>query len=159
MGTNNSKLPSLNKVLIIGNLTKDPELRYTQAGVSVVNFKIASSKKYKDSLGTPREDVCHIGVVAWQKLAESCKDYLHKGSTVLIEGELRSRIKETADGAKRNFVEIKAFHIQFLDRRGDIQNLGAEEPVEFSSLEPEHLPSLENFNAKFDVQEDSNDTR
>src|SRR4030065_1474283 len=107
MGPNNSKQPSVNKVWIIGNLPKDPELRYTQAGVSVVNFKIASSKRYKDSLGTPREDVCHIGVVAWEKLAESCKDYLQKGSTVLIEGERRSRIKETYDGAKRNFVEIK----------------------------------------------------
>ena len=150
----NSKLPSLNKVLIIGNLTKDPELRYTQAGVSVVNFKIASSKRYKDSLGTPREDVCHIGVVAWQKLAESCKDYLQKGSTVLIEGELRSRIKETSDGAKRNFVEIKAFHIQFLDRRGEMLNLEVGESLDLSSLETDHLPSIEEFNAKLESREE-----
>ena len=150
----NSKLPSLNKVLIIGNLTKDPELRYTQAGVSVVNFKIASSKRYKDSLGTPREDVCHIGVVAWQKLAESCKDYLQKGSTVLIEGELRSRIKETSDGAKRNFVEIKAFHIQFLDRRGEMLNLEIGESLDLSSLETDHLPSIEEFNAKLESREE-----
>jgi len=150
----NSKLPSLNKVLIIGNLTKDPELRYTQAGVSVVNFKIASSKRYKDSLGTPREDVCHIGVVAWQKLAESCKDYLQKGSTVLIEGELRSRIKETSDGAKRNFVEIKAFHIQFLDRRGEMLNLEIGESMDLSSLETDHLPSIEEFNAKLESREE-----
>ena len=150
----NSKLPSLNKVLIIGNLTKDPELRYTQAGVSVVNFKIASSKRYKDSLGTPREDVCHIGVVAWQKLAESCKDYLQKGSTVLIEGELRSRIKETSDGAKRNFVEIKAFHIQFLDRRGEMLNLEVGESLDLSNLETDHMPSIEEFNAKLESREE-----
>lgn len=150
----NSKLPSLNKVLIIGNLTKDPELRYTQAGVSVVNFKIASSKRYKDSLGTLREDVCHIGVVAWQKLAESCKDYLQKGSTVLIEGELRSRIKETSDGAKRNFVEIKAFHIQFLDRRGEMLNLEVGESLDLSSLETDHLPSIEEFSAKLESREE-----
>lgn len=152
---NNNKLPTLNKVLIIGNLTKDPELRFTQAGVSVVNFKIASSKKYKDSLGTPREDVCHIGVVAWQKLAESCKEYLKKGSTVLIEGELRSRIKETSDGAKRNFVEIKAFHIQFLDRKGEMYHLEVEESTDLASLGTENLPSLDEFNAKLESREDS----
>lgn len=155
MNNSNSRLPSLNKVLIIGNLTKEPELRYTQAGVSVVNFKIASSKRYKDSLGTPREDVCHIGVVAWQKLAESCKEYLKKGSTVLIEGELRSRIKETADGAKRNFIEIKAFHIQFLDRRGEMLSLTTGEDVELSSLGTDHLPSIEEFSAKFEPREES----
>ena len=60
----NMRLPSLNKVLIVGNLVKNPELRYTSAGVPVVNFKIASSKKFKDNLGIYREDVCYIGVVA-----------------------------------------------------------------------------------------------
>jgi single-strand DNA-binding protein len=156
---NNNRLPTLNKVLIIGNLTKDPELRHTQAGVSVVNFKIASSKKYKDSLGTPREDVCHIGVVAWQKLAESCKDYLLKGSTVLIEGELRSRIKETADGAKRNFIEIKAFHIQFLDRKGEMSHMSTDEQMEFSSLENDHLPNIDEFTAKLEAREENDSTR
>ncbi|OGC76414.1 MAG: hypothetical protein A2Z27_02155 [candidate division Zixibacteria bacterium RBG_16_50_21] len=156
---NYSRLPTLNKVLIIGNLTKDPELRHTQAGVPVVNFKIASSKKYKDSLGTPREDVCHIGVVAWQKLAESCKEYLHKGSMVLIEGELRSRIKETADGAKRNFIEIKAFHIQFLDRKGEMVHFAAEEQVEFSSLDHDHLPNIDEFTAKLEAKEEDDSTR
>lgn len=111
-----TKLPSLNKVIIIGNLTRDPELRFTQAGVPVANFKIASNKRYKDSLGMVKEDVCYIGVVAWEKLAESCRDHLKKGSAVLVEGELRSRLKENEDGSKRNFVEIKAFFIQFLDK-------------------------------------------
>jgi single-strand DNA-binding protein len=68
----NTKLPNLNKVLIVGNLVKDPELRYTTTGAPVVNFKIASNKKFRDGLGMQKEEVCYIGVVAWQKLAESC---------------------------------------------------------------------------------------
>ncbi|OGC78752.1 MAG: hypothetical protein A2145_03445 [candidate division Zixibacteria bacterium RBG_16_40_9] len=121
-----TKLPSLNKVIIVGNLTRDPELRFTQAGVPVVNFKIASNKRYKDSLGIVKEDVCYIGVVAWEKLAESCRDHLKKGSAVLVEGELRSRLKEHEDGTKRNFVEIKAFYIQFLDKDQRGESLGLE---------------------------------
>lgn len=74
----NMRLPILNKVLIAGNLVKDPELRYTTSGVPVVNFKIASNKKFKDGLGNHREDVCYIGIVAWQKLAESCSQFLQK---------------------------------------------------------------------------------
>ncbi|KPL03620.1 MAG: hypothetical protein AMJ73_06140 [candidate division Zixibacteria bacterium SM1_73] len=112
-----TKLPSLNKVIIVGNLVRDPELRYTSGGVPVVNFKIASNKKYKDNLGIYKEDVCYVGVVAWQDLAQSCGEYLRKGSAVLVEGELRSRIKAREDGSKRNYVEIKAFHVQFLDKR------------------------------------------
>ena len=156
---NAARLPSLNKVLIMGSLTKEPELRHTSAGVPVANFKIASSKKYRDGLGNPREDVCHIGVVAWQKLAESCKDYLTKGSNVLIEGELRSRIKETAGGAKRNFIEIKAFHIQFLDRKGEMINFEAAEGLDFSSLESDHLPTIEEFDARLQARENTNDVR
>jgi single-strand DNA-binding protein len=115
----NMRLPILNKVLIVGNLVKDPELRYTSTGVSVVNFKIASNKKFKDGFGNQKEDVCYIGVVAWQKLAESCSRFLQKGSAVLVEGELRSRLKENDDGTKRSFVEIKASHVQFLDKKTD----------------------------------------
>ena len=145
------RLPCLNKVIIIGNLTKDPELRHTQAGISVTNFKISSRKKYKDSLGIFREDICHIGVVAWQKLAESCKEFLKKGSTVLIEGELRSRIKETVEGAKRNFVEIKAFNIQFLDPAGGVTHMQSEPVCEGSDPESPgelNLPNLQDFRTK-----------
>ncbi len=134
-----TKLPSLNKVIIIGNLTRDPELRFTQAGVPVVNFKIASNKRYKDSLGMVKEDVCYIGVVAWEKLAESCRDHLTKGSAVLVEGELRSRLKENEDGSKRNFVEIKAFYIQFLDKdkRGESISLESRDSLHAAVSENE----------------------
>jgi single-strand DNA-binding protein len=136
----NTKLPSLNKVMIVGNLTKDPELRFTSTGVPVVNFKIACNKRYKDSFGLYKEDVCYIGVVAWQKLAESCSEYLRKGSAVLVEGELRSRMKENEDGTKRNFIEIRAFQVQFLDKRGEVESFASPQ----SDFEYTPLPE-ENF--------------
>ncbi len=138
----NMKLPNLNKVLIAGNLVKDPELRYTTTGVPVVNFKIASNKRFRDGWGTPKEDVCYIGVVAWQKLAESCSQYLQRGSAVLVEGELRSRLKENEDGTKRSFVEIKALHVQFLDKKTEAFSW-EEESAFLSSNEKENLTELE----------------
>ncbi len=111
-----TRLPNLNRVLIVGNLTKDPELRSTTTGVPVINFRIASNRRFKDGSGEWREDVCYVGVVAWQKLAESCAAKLKKGSAVYIEGELRSRNLDSDDGSKRSMIEIRAHHIQFLDK-------------------------------------------
>lgn len=111
-----TRLPNLNRVMIVGNLTRDPELRATTTGVPVVNFRIASNRRFKDSAGEWKEDVCYVGVVAWQKLAESCAARLKKGSAVYVEGELRSRTLDSDDGGKRSMIEIRAHHIQFLDR-------------------------------------------
>jgi single-strand DNA-binding protein len=102
--------------MIVGNLTRDPELRATTTGVPVANFRIASNRRFKDSSGEWKEDVCYVGVVAWQKLAESCASHLKKGSAVYIEGELRSRTLDTDDGSRRSMIEIRAHHIQFLDK-------------------------------------------
>lgn len=111
-----TRLPNLNRVMIVGNLTRDPDLRATTAGVPVINFRIASNRRFKDNSGEWREDVCYVGVVAWQKLAESCATRLSKGSAVYVEGELRSRTFDNGDGTKRNLLEIRAYHIQFLDK-------------------------------------------
>jgi single-strand DNA-binding protein len=135
----NTKLPSLNKIIIVGNLVRDPELRYTSGGVPVVNFKIASNKKYKDNLGTYKEDVCYVGVVAWQGLAQSCSEYLRKGSAVLVEGELRSRIKENEHGSKRNYLEIKAYHVQFLNKRTEPVPLEEGSILNLSQTDQENL--------------------
>jgi single-strand DNA-binding protein len=118
-----NRLPNLNKVLIVGFLTRDPELRRTSSDIPVVNFRIACSKRHRDAGGSIKDDVCHIGVVAWQKLAESCGSYLKKGDAVMIEGELKSRIRNEANGFRRSFVEIRAQHIQFLNRQGDLVSL------------------------------------
>ena len=79
-------------------------------------FRIASNRRFKDNSGEWKEDVCYVGVVAWQKLAESCASKLKKGSAVYIEGELRSRTMDHDDGTRHSLVEIRAHHIQFLDK-------------------------------------------
>ncbi len=111
------KMPELNSVVIVGNLTKDPVFRQTTKGTPVVNFTIASNRRFRDSKRQWKEDVCFVGVVAWNKLAESCRGRLKKSSAVLVEGELQSRNLKTSDGRTRTIVEIKARRIQFLDRR------------------------------------------
>ncbi|UCE65625.1 MAG: single-stranded DNA-binding protein [Candidatus Zixiibacteriota bacterium] len=114
-----TRLPNLNRVMIVGNLTGAPELRSTSTGISVSNFRIAANRRFRDNSGELREDVCYVGVVAWEKLAESCAAKLQKGSAVYVEGELRSRSLEAGDGKKRNVIEIKAHHIQFLGKTGE----------------------------------------
>jgi single-strand DNA-binding protein len=108
--------------MIVGNLTRDPELRATTTGVPVANFRIASNRRFKDSTGEWKEDVCYVGVVAWQKLAESCASRLRKGSAVYVEGELRSRTLDSDDGSRRSMIEIRAHHIQFLDKADRLEN-------------------------------------
>ncbi|RPI75708.1 MAG: single-stranded DNA-binding protein [Ignavibacteriales bacterium] len=111
------KMPEINYVIVAGNLTKDPVFRQTTNSTPVVNFSIASNRKYKDSTNQWQEDVCYVGIVAWNKLAESCRDRLKKGSAVLVDGELQSRSWKSDDGHNRSIVEIKARRIQFLNKR------------------------------------------
>jgi single-strand DNA-binding protein len=114
------KMPEINYVIVAGNLTKDPVFRQTTNQTPVVNFSLASNRKYKDSSNQWQEDVCYVGIVAWNKLAESCRDRLKKGSAVLVDGELQSRTWKTDDGHNRSIVEIKARRIQFLNKRGKL---------------------------------------
>jgi len=112
------KMPEINGVVIAGNLTKDPVFRQTNSGgTPVVNFSIACNRRFRDSNHQWQEDVCYVGVVAWNKLAESCRDNLKKSSAVLVDGELQSRTWKAQDGASRTVVEIKARRIQFLNKR------------------------------------------
>lgn len=119
------KMPELNSVIIAGNLTKDPIFRQTTNGTPVVNFSIASNRRYRDSKDEWQEDVCYVGIVAWNKLAESCRDKLKKGNAVLVEGELQSRTFKTEKGDSKTIVEIKARRIQFLNKKMS----AAEEPA------------------------------
>lgn len=112
------KMPELNSVIIAGNLTKDPIFRQTTNGTPVVNFSVASNRRYRDSKDEWQEDVCYVGIVAWNKLAESCRDKLKKGNAVLVEGELQSRTFKTEKGDSKTIVEIKARRIQFLNKKG-----------------------------------------
>lgn len=139
------KMPELNAVIIAGNLTKDPIFRQTSNGTPVVNFTIASNRKYKND-GKWQEDVCYVGIVAWNKLADSCKDRLKKGSAVLIDGELQSRSWKTDDGHNRSIVEIKARRIQFLNKRIK----GAEEIDEEPSVVSEEDEEIKYTDDSFD---------
>lgn len=107
-------MASLNKVFLIGNLTRDPELRYIPSGSAVVTFTVAVNRVYKTQTGEKKEQVSFIRVVVWGRRAEVCGEYLSKGSPVFVEGRLQSRDWETQDGQKRNTVEVVADNVQFL---------------------------------------------
>ena len=117
------KMPEVNSIVIAGNLTKDPTIRQTMNGTPVANFTIASNRKYRDASNQWQEEVCYVGVVAWNKLAESCGTRLKKGNAVLVDGELQSHAFKTDDGFNRNVVEIKARRIQFLNKRSTAAEL------------------------------------
>jgi single-strand DNA-binding protein len=108
----------LNKVILIGNLTRDPELRSTPGGTSVVNFGIAVNRRYTNRDGEKVEDVDFFNIVVWGKMGETCHTYIKKGTPVAIEGRLSSRSWQTEDGQKRTAVEVIAENVQFLGRGG-----------------------------------------
>jgi len=107
---------SLNKVFLIGNLTKQPELRYTPSGTAVADLRLAVNRNYTTQGGEKREEVCFLTVVVWGKQAESCGEYLDKGSPILVEGRLQTREWEAKDGGKRTVIEVVAERVQFMGR-------------------------------------------
>ncbi len=109
---------SLNKVMIIGNLGRDPEMRYTASGVPTTKFSVAAGRSWTTPEGERREETEWFNVVTWERRAEMCSQYLQKGSTVYVEGRLRTRSWEDQQGQKRYITEVQAFSVQFLDRRG-----------------------------------------
>lgn len=116
-------MANLNKVLLIGNLTRDPELRYTPTGVGVANLGLAVNRRFRDKAGELKEDVCFLTVTVWDKQAEACCEHLLKGSPVFVEGVLQSR-SWTSDGQKRSTIDVRAERVQFLgkyspDKSGD----------------------------------------
>jgi len=112
-------MAGINKVILIGNLGADPELRYTPDGTPVANFSIATSESWKDkTTGDKREKTEWHKIVVWRKLAEICAEYLSKGRQVYVEGKLQTRSWEK-DGVTRYTTEIIAHDVQFLGKRND----------------------------------------
>lgn len=109
-------MANLNKVILLGNLTRDPELRYIPSGTAVATFTVATNRAYTLASGEKREEACFVRVVTWSRQAELCGQYLSKGSPVCIEGRLQSRSWETPDGQKRSTLEVVAQNVQFLGR-------------------------------------------
>ena len=126
---------SLNKVQLIGNLTRDPELRYTPAGTAVCTFSVATNRQWTTDSGEKKEDAEFHRVVAWNKLAEICSQMLKRGSRVFVEGRLQTREWEGQDGNKRNTTEIIISEMISLEARRDASGVEAESiPDDFGGV-------------------------
>lgn len=122
-------MANLNKAFLIGNLTRDPELRYIPSGSAVTTFTVAVNRVYMQQ-GEKKEEVSYIKVVAWAKMAETCGEYLSKGSPVFVEGRIQSRSWETPQGEKRSAVEVVAERVQFLGKTKVSKQEGGTETAE-----------------------------
>jgi single-strand DNA-binding protein len=105
---------SVNKVFLIGNLTRDPEMRSTQSGVAVCNFSIAVNRRFKNANGQQETD--YLNVIAWRQLAELCGKYLAKGRKVAVTGSIQTRTYKAKDGSKRTAWDIVADEVEFLSQ-------------------------------------------
>ena len=112
-------MASVNKVILVGNVGRDPELRYTQSGQPVASFSVATNERFKDREGNWKDRTEWHRIVAWARLAEICGEYLRKGSQVYIEGRIQTRDWEDKEGNKRQTTEVIALSMQMLGRRGE----------------------------------------
>src|SRR5262245_13108099 len=131
---------SLNKVLIIGNLGKDPEVRFTPGGRAVARFPVATSEVWSDQEGQRQERTEWHNVVVWGKQAETCGQYLSKGRQVFLEGSIRSRQYDDKDGNKRYITEVIAQRVQFLGSRGEGGSRAAGAGAGSADAPPPQLP-------------------
>jgi single-strand DNA-binding protein len=129
-------MASLNKVFLIGNLTRPPELRYTPSGTAVADLRLAVNRNYTTQGGDKREETCFLTVVVWGKQAETCGANLRKGRAVLVEGHLQQRSWETPEGQKRSRHEVVAERVQFLGSRNG-------QGGQASPAEPETAPAAD----------------
>jgi single-strand DNA-binding protein len=134
-------MAGVNKVILVGRLGADPEVRYTPSGVAVANFSIATSEEWKDkNTGEKKEQTEWHRIVVWRRLAEICGEYLHKGSQVYIEGRLQTRSWEDKDGNKRWTTEILALNMQMLGSPGDNMGGGSQMKGDYPEEPPQNLP-------------------
>jgi len=137
---------SLTKIMLIGNLGTDPEMRFTPSGTPVASFSLATNRAYTASDGERKQETEWFRVSAWRKQAESCNQFLTKGQRVYVEGSLRTRTWEDRDGQRRITLEVNADRVIFLDKQALAPLPGEEIPVEGpvevggEEVEPEDLP-------------------
>ena len=112
----------LNKVFLMGNLTRDPELRYTPSGTAVATLGLAVNREYRDKNGEIQKEVCYIDVDVWARQAELCSEHLRKGSPVHVEGRLQYDTWENPEGERRSKHKVRADRVQFLSRGGHHDN-------------------------------------
>jgi single-strand DNA-binding protein len=143
---------SLNRAQIIGNLTRDPEMKQIPGGQVVANFSVATNFTWKDSSGEQKERAEFHNIVVWGKLAEICGQYLKKGGKVFIEGRLQTRDWEGEDGVKRYRTEVNADNMIMLDRKGEATGMPREAAGISKTEEPaaEKAPAAAKEEAKVD---------
>jgi len=139
---------SLNRMFLIGNLTKDPELKYIPSGKAVCTLRLAATERFKSATGEARESTLFVDVIVWGRQAENCSTYLKKGRPVFVEGRLEIREFDGRDGTKRKATQITASRVQFLGGRPDGAGGGGEaaplgEPAGGGEAAEEPLPSFE----------------
>jgi single-strand DNA-binding protein len=134
---------SVNKVILIGRLGKDPELKYTPSGTPVAKFTLATDEVFKDRSGEQQKHTEWHNIVAWSKLAEICGEYLTKGKQVYIEGSIRSRQWEDQAGNKRTSYEIIARNMTMLGSKAEAERAAAERAPAERPAEPEPPPEPE----------------
>ncbi len=129
----------------MGNLTRDPELRFTPQGSPVATLRIAVNRVFTTKAGERKEEVCYVNVQVWGKQAENCTQYLSRGRPVFVEGRLRNRSIDVGDGKTRNIVEVVADRVQFLGRPPSPQTTPTpvDEEIREEILEEENLEELE----------------
>jgi single-strand DNA-binding protein len=122
------KLPEVNRVLLSGRLTRDPDGRFANDGTAITQLDVAFHRRYRTREGTPAEQTGFVTVMTYQRTAEVCSQYLRKGSAVLIEGRLQMREWATPQGAKRQRLEVRADLVHFLERPQGRPDAGGEDP-------------------------------
>jgi len=111
-------MASYNRVLLMGNLTRNPEIRYTPSGTAVADLGLAVNESFKNKAGETVERTCFVDVVVWSRQAETAAEYLHKGSPVFVEGRLQLDQWESQEGEKRSKLRVRADRVQFLGTPG-----------------------------------------
>jgi len=149
---------NLNKAMIIGNLTRDPEIRSTPAGASVTSFSVATNFVWTDANGQKQEKVEYHNVVAWRKLADIIGQYLRKGSKVYIEGRLQTRDWVGQDGVKKYRTEIIAENMIMLDRPGQASRASSAPNADIPVIE-EAAPKIEEAAPKKEAETDSEEIK
>ena len=121
---------SFNKVILIGNVGKDPEVRHLETGIAVASFTLATTERYKNRNGELQDQTEWHNIVCWRNLAELSEKYIKKGAQIFVEGKIRTRSWADQTGAKRSTTEIVADNIRLLDRKGAVTGTPADMPVQ-----------------------------
>ncbi len=135
----------LNRVFLIGNLTRDPEVRYLPSGVAVGELRLAVTDRFRNKSGELQESTCYVDVVVWSKDAENCEKYLAKGSPILVEGSLQLDEWKTREGENRHRLRVRAIRVQFL---GSPRSAEGREAKSDGTATPSPSPSEESFRSR-----------